>query len=160
MSKETAERLEDDVFRLFESLREKGLRRAAVGLVIDLLNAMIVHEGPKPGGVMPKTAESIERSLLARRRAVRSIVNFLQLRAEEKPELNLDQTVRTRTGAELMLAEADEASDLLEDIGRQCARYVDDAMKAGTGNTDRSVVLHVMRNAIGNDDLLKRHISF
>jgi hypothetical protein len=47
---ESPECLEDEMFRLFENLRERGLRRAAVGLVLDLLNRLIVHEKSRPGG--------------------------------------------------------------------------------------------------------------
>ncbi|HEV3303438.1 MAG TPA: hypothetical protein VG055_27555, partial [Planctomycetaceae bacterium] len=44
MANAPPERLEDEMFRLFEDLREKRLRRAAVGLFMDLLDHVIVNE--------------------------------------------------------------------------------------------------------------------
>src|SRR5579872_6012702 len=116
MTTEPIDRIEDEMFRLFERLREKRLRRAAVGLVIDLLNVVIVHEKSMPSGVIPKTVEMLETAIAAHRRAVRSIVGFLLLRAEEKPERKLDETFRTRVGAQQMESEASEAVELLDEI--------------------------------------------
>jgi hypothetical protein len=160
MPNEPTEHLEDEMFRLFESLRERGLTRAAVGLVLDLLNLLVVHEKLKSGGVIPKDVESRERSVAAHRRTVRSIVSFLLLRAEEKPELNPDATFRTRAGAYQIAAEAAEAAELLDDIGRQCALYFDECLAQGSPPADTPILLHVLRDAIGNDDVLRQHIDF
>jgi hypothetical protein len=160
MANAPPERLEDEMFRLFEDLRERGLRRAAVGFVMDLLDVVIVNEKRKPGGVVPKAAELMERTVAAHRRAVRSILDFLVLRAEEQPELKLDETFRTRAGAQQIEAEAAEAAELLHDIGRQCALYIDECKAGGLSEADLPILLHVMRNAVGNDNVLKRHINF
>jgi hypothetical protein len=154
------ERLEDEMFRLFEDLREKRLRHAAVGLVMDLLNYVIVNEQRKPGGVIAKTAESREGTLAASRRAIRSILSFLLLRAEEKPERKMDETVRTQIGARKMEAEATEAAELLDDIGRECALYIDRRKACGLSEADLPILVHHMRNAIGNDDILRGHVAF
>jgi hypothetical protein len=154
------ERLEDEMFRLFEDLREKRLRRASVGLVIDLLNHVIVNEQRKPSGVIPKTVETREGTIAACRRAIRSILSFLLLRAEDKPERKLDETFRTQVGARQMEAEATEAAELLDDIGRECALYIDRRKESGLSEADLPILLHAMRNAIGNDDVLRRHIAF
>ena len=160
MSDSPPERLEDEMFRVFEDLREKRLRRAAVGLVMDLLNHVIVNEQRKPSGVIPKTSESREGTIAACKRAIRSILSFLALRAEEKPEHKLDETIRTQVGARQMEAEAAEAAELLDDIGCECALYIDRRKACGLSEADLPILLHVMRNALGNDDLLRRHIAF
>jgi hypothetical protein len=160
MANAPPERIEDEMFRLFEDLRERGLRRAAVGFVMDLLDVVIVHEKQKPSGVVPKTTELMERTVAAHRRAVRSILDFLLLRADEKPELKLDETFRTRAGAQQIEAEAAEAVELLDDIGRQCALYIDECKARGLPEAGLPVLLHSMRNAIGNDDVLRKHIKF
>jgi hypothetical protein len=160
MANAPLERLEDEMFRWFEDLREKGLRRTAVGLVMDLLDFVIVNEKRRPSGVIPKAAESMEGTVAAHRRAIRSILDFLLLRAEEKPELKMDETFRTRAGAQQIEAEAAEAAELLDDIGRQCALYVDECKASGLSEADLPILLHVMRNAIGNDSVLRRHINF
>ncbi|HET6323595.1 MAG TPA: hypothetical protein VFG04_02750 [Planctomycetaceae bacterium] len=160
MANAPPERLEDEMFRLFEDLREKRLRRAAVGLVMDLLNHVIVNEQRKPTGVIPKTAESREGTIAACRRAIRSILSFLLLRAEDKPERKLDETVRTQVGARQMEAEATEATELLDDIGCECALYIDRRKACGLSEAELPILVHVMRNAVGNDDILRRHIEF
>jgi hypothetical protein len=160
MPNEAPERLEDETFRLFETLREEGFRHAAVGLVMDLLNLVILHDESKPSGVVPKALESRETSVAAHKRTVRSIVSFLVLRAEEKPEISMEATFRTRAGAHQIAAEAAEAAEFLDVIGRQCALYVDEIVASGSAQVDRPVLLHIMRNAIGNDDVLRQHIDF
>jgi len=160
MANAPPERLEDEMFRLFEDLREKRLRRAAVGLFMDLLDHVIVNEQRKPSGVIPKAAELREGTVAACRRAIRSILSFLLLRAEEKPERKLDETFRTQAGAQQMEAEATEAAELLDDIGRECALYIDRRKASGLSEADLPILLHVMRNAIGDDDVLRRHIAF
>jgi hypothetical protein len=160
MANAPAEPLEDEMFRLFEDLREKRLRRAAVGLVMDLLNHVIVNDQRKPSGVIPKAAESREGTIAACRRAIRSILSFLLLRAEDKPERKLDETVRTQVGARKMEAEATEAAELLDDIGCECALYIERRKASGLSEADLPILLHVMRNAVGNDDILRRHITF
>ena len=59
-----------------------------------------------------------------------------------------------------MEAEATEAAELLDDIGRECALYIDRRRASGLSEADLPILLHVMRNAIGNDDVLRRHITF
>ena len=68
MSNEAPERVEDEMFRLFEHLREKRLRHAAVGFVMDLLHHVIMLEESQSGGVVPKDMDSIERSVAVRKR--------------------------------------------------------------------------------------------
>jgi hypothetical protein len=154
------EQLEDEMFHLFDDLREKRLRHAAVGLVMDLLNYVIVNEQRKPGGVISKAAESREGTLAASRSALRSIFSFLLLRAEEKPEHKMDETLRTQIGARQMEAEATEAAGLLDDIGRECALYIERRKACGLSEAELPIVLHLMRNTIGNDDILRSHIAF
>jgi hypothetical protein len=160
MANAPPERLEDEMFRLFEDLREKRLRRAAIGFVMDLLNVVIVNEKRQPSGVIPKAAELREGTVASHRRAVRSILDFLLLRAEEQPELKLDETFRTRAGAQQIEAEAAEAAELLDGIGRQCGLYIDECKSRGLSEADLPILLHVMRNAVGNDNFLRRHINF
>ncbi len=160
MANAPPERLEDEMFRLFEDLREKRLRRAAVGLVMDLLNHVVVNEQRKPTGVIPKTAESREGTITACKHAIRSILSFLLLRVEDKPEHKLDETIRTQVGARRMEAEATEAAELLDDIGCECALYIERRKASGLPEADVPILLHLMRNTVGNDDILKRHITF
>lgn len=159
MSNEAPERLEDELFRMFETLRERGMRRAAVGFVMDLLNYAVVHDESKPSGVLPKAVESREISVAAHRRAVRSIISFLALRADERPQISLDATVRTRVGAQQIAAEAVEAAELLDEISRQCALYVEDCVANGLPRAQVPVLLHILSNAVGNDNVLKRYID-
>ena len=88
MANAPPERLEDEMFRLFEDLREKRLRRAAVGLFMDLLDHVIVNEQRKPSGVIPKAAELREGTVAACRRAIRSILSFLLLQPRRSRNAN------------------------------------------------------------------------